>query len=86
MSAYYACPHCTKSFHFGDGYPDLYGLRLCSVTCQEAWLIAKKYRSSLSDPVSLQTSDDVAQQVGDSSGGLQSGDPFRLEDPTKQMS
>lgn len=86
MSPYYACPHCGNSFHFGDGYPDLYGLRLCSATCQEAWLIVKQYRSRLGDPISLQTSDTSVQQMSDEKEVRQSGDPFRLEDPTKQMS
>lgn len=40
----YGCPRCGQSFHFGDGFPDLFGLRLCSYACREAWLEERHYQ------------------------------------------
>lgn len=80
-----ACPHCGDNFDWRDGYPDLYGVRLCSPGCQTEWLIKYQYRSALTDECAPQVTEDVAQQVGDREQCSQTGDPGRLEDPNQQM-
>ncbi len=81
------CPHCGGPYDPRDGYPDLYGVRLCSPGCQEEWLIFYQYWSSLPDESLPQMADSTSsRQMGDrtrSQGQL--GDPSRWEDPGKQM-
>lgn len=80
------CPQCGGMFDFRDGYPDLYGVRLCKPSCQSEWLVRWHYRSTLPDPVPSQITDQAIQQIADGLEVLpQDGDPDRPEDPRKQM-
>ena len=71
-----SCPQCGEDFHFGDGLPDLYGVRVCSFRCHEIWLHTYHYRG---------VPDERAQQFGDMVTSPQVGDLPPLEDPRKQM-
>lgn len=51
------CPQCGGTFHWGDGFPDLYGTRVCSLLCRETWLANRGFRG-VADAV-------VKQQFGD---------------------
>ncbi len=84
----YRCPQCGSSFHFGDGYPDLYGMKVCSAACHRAWLVRFRYTSTLLDELPAQMSVLGVQQQGD--GGnfrreIHPGDPGIPEDPHRQM-
>lgn len=71
------CPHCGGPYDPRDGYPDLYGVRLCSPSCQEEWLIFYQYRSSVPDESLPQMADGVSER--------QIGEPDRWEDSERQM-
>lgn len=84
----YRCPQCGGSFLWGDGYPDLFGVRLCSLVCQGVWLRVYRYTNTLPDELPGQMSEFVVQQQGDgrNSGRETSpGDPGVPEDPHRQM-
>lgn len=38
------CPQCQGAFEWADGFPDLYGIRLCWITCRDVWLREHEYR------------------------------------------
>ncbi len=45
MAVYIAiCPQCKGTFDWADGFPDLYGVRLCWITCRDIWLLEHEYR------------------------------------------
>ena len=84
----YRCPQCSGSFHLGDGYADLFGMKVCSAACHRAWLIRFSYRSTLPDELPVQMLVPGVQQQGD--GGIlkreiHPGDPGIPEDPNRQM-
>lgn len=62
------CPQCEGRFHWGDGFPDLYGKRLCSLQCREEWL-AKYHYGSVPDKVATQQLGDgntpISRQISD---------------------
>lgn len=45
MSTFYTCPRCKRGFEGQKGYPDLYGLKLCSAPCQAIWLTLPQAQS-----------------------------------------
>ena len=73
----YSCPLCDALFRFGDGMPDMYGVRLCSDACRDTWLTQYHYRAA---------PDEVVAQCGDPSSPMtpQVAD-MPLEDPRLQM-
>jgi hypothetical protein len=88
MSRQRPCPNCQQVFEWIDGYPDLYGVRLCSVSCLEAWLQKYCYKSTQPDTHPGQVVEQSqAHQMGDigEPPTRQASDFGPRPDPWKQM-
>ncbi len=73
----FTCPQCRGPFHWCDGYPDLYEIRLCSAACLGAWLEKFHYTSTLPDMHPTQITEKVVQEMGDGRSSL----PQMVESP-----
>lgn len=87
-SAKYACPQCWGSFHWGDGYLDLLGHRLCSYSCRQIWITTRYSVNDVEEaPTPQAGNDEKCQQVADGreSSPRQFDDLVRLKSSNKQM-